>query len=69
MRPVKQDEARCTVTDAEGDHVFIKHRDTVQVLRVLAIGMMTVKLLLIQLDQGSQGAAGVAFVESTIWVG
>ncbi len=63
VRPVTQEEARVTVSDASGNHVFIRNRETGVAMRVLPVGLINVMLLLLQLDQGSIGAAGVAFLE------
>ena len=63
IRPVSQGEARATESDASGDHVFIKNRETGAKKRVLPVGLVNVMLLLLQLDQGGPGMAGVAFLE------
>ena len=63
VRPVQQGEVRCTLSTESGDHAVIKNCETGETLRVLPHGLTTVKLLLLQLDQGAQGMAGVAFVE------
>ena len=68
VRPVAQGEERCTVSDATTNckHVFIRNTDTQEVLRVLPVGLVDVKLLLLQYDQGSIGAAGVSFLELSL---
>jgi hypothetical protein len=63
VRPVQQGESRRTVTDACGDHVYIRNIETGEEKRVLPQNLVDVKLLVLQLDQGSIGAAGVAYLE------
>ena len=63
VRPVEQGESRRTVTDASGDHVFIRNNETGEEKQVLPPNLARVKLALLQLDQGSIGSAGVAFFE------
>jgi hypothetical protein len=63
IRPTEQDEIRHTVRDASGHHVYIRNTATGEEQRVLPPNLQTVKLLVLQLDQGSIGTAGVAFLE------
>ena len=63
VRPVEQGESRRTVSDASGDHVYIRNLETGEEKRVLPAGLLKVKMALLQLDQGSIGCAGVAFFE------
>ena len=59
-----QDEKRCTFTDSAGCHSVIKNTATRAEVRVLPPGLEDVKLLVLQLDQGSIGAAGAAYLEN-----
>jgi len=63
VRPVRQNEVRCTASDATGNHAHIRDNETGQQHPVLSPGLVDVKLLLLQLDHGSIGAAGVAKLE------
>ena len=64
VRPVEQGEIRCTSIDQAGCHAFIRNTATGAEYRVLPPGLEDVKLLVLQLDQGSIGAAGVAYLEN-----
>lgn len=64
VRPVSQGEGRSTVVDAQGKHVVkIVNKETRRAQQVLPHDLEDVKLLVLQLDQGSIGTAGVAFME------
>lgn len=62
VRAVGESEERCTSTSMP-HHSFIRNKFTKEKLRVLPPDLHDCKLLLLQLDQGSIGAAGVAFAE------
>ena len=54
---MEQGGIRCTLTDESGCHAYTKNIESGIQVRVLPPGLEDVKLLVLQLDQGSIGAA------------
>jgi hypothetical protein len=63
IRPIAAGEERHLVETPGDFHVVLRNRITGEEVRVLPPGLDRVKLLLLQLDQGAIGAAGVSFLE------
>ena len=61
VRAVAADEQRDVVSEHGRDHVFFVNTVTQARTRILPIGVHVFRLLVLMLDQGSIGCAGVAF--------